>query len=85
MVSDDEIMAPLNLKAWGEKTKIQVMTPKDFPDRNSFRDAVFDRADAGITGVDFAVAESGSLGLAFHKDQARLVSLAPILECSIWP
>jgi L-lactate dehydrogenase complex protein LldG len=85
MVSDDEIMAPLNLKAWGEKTKIQVMTPKDFPDRNSFRDAVFDRADAGITGVDFAVAESGSLGLAFHKDQARLVSLAPILHIAIVP
>jgi len=85
MVSNDEIMSPLNLKAWGEKNQIQVMTPRDFPDRNSFRDAVFDRADAGITGVDFAVAESGSLGLAFHRDQARLVSLAPILHIAIVP
>jgi L-lactate dehydrogenase complex protein LldG len=85
MVSNDEIIAPLNLKAWGEKYHIKVITPKDYPDRNSFRDAVFDQADAGITGADLAVAESGSLGLVFHKDQARLVSLAPILHIAIVP
>jgi len=85
MVSDDEIISPLNLKAWGEKNQIQVMTPKDSADRNSFRDAVFDQADAGITGADLAVAESGSLGLAFRKDEARLVSLAPILHIAVVP
>ncbi len=85
MVSTDEIIAPLNLKAWGERNGIQVMTPKDFPDRNSFRDAVFDQAEAGITGADFAVAESGSLGLSFHQDQARLISLAPILHIAVVP
>jgi L-lactate dehydrogenase complex protein LldG len=85
MVSNDEVTAPLNLKAWGQKHDLDVMTPKDYSDRNSFRDAVFDQADAGITGANFAVAESGSLGLAFHKDQARLVSLAPILHIAIVP
>ena len=85
MASDDEIIAPLNLKAWGERHGIQVTTPKDYPDRDSFRDAVFDRADAGITGADFAVAESGSLGLAFRRDQARLVSLAPLLHIAVVP
>ncbi len=85
MVSSDEIIAPLNLKAWGEKNTLRVMTPRDFPDRNSFRDAVFDQADAGVTGATFAVAESGSLGLAIHPDQARLVSLAPILHIAIVP
>ncbi|MBP1716268.1 MAG: hypothetical protein H6Q42_4471 [Deltaproteobacteria bacterium] len=85
MVSSDEVTEPLNLKAWGQKHDIVVMTPKDYSDRNSFRDAVFDQADAGITGADFAVAESGSLGLAFHKNQARLVSLAPILHIAIIP
>jgi len=85
MVSNDEVTAPLNLKDWGQKHDIVVMTPKDYSDRNSFRDAVFDQADAGITGADFAVAESGSVGLAFHKDQARLVSLAPILHIAIVP
>jgi L-lactate dehydrogenase complex protein LldG len=85
MASNDEIIAPLNLKAWGEKHGLRVMTPKDYPDRDSYRDAVFDQADAGITGANFAVAESGSLGLAFHPDQARLVSLAPILHIAIVP
>jgi L-lactate dehydrogenase complex protein LldG len=85
MTSDDDVIAPLNLKAWGERNDIKVMSPRDFPDRNSFRDAVFDQADAGITGADFAVAESGSLGLAFHRDQARLVSLAPLLHIAIVP
>jgi len=85
MVSSDEVTEPLNLKAWGQTHDIVVMTPKDYSDRNSFRDAVFDQADAGITGANFAVAESGSLGLAFHKDQARLVSLAPILHIAIVP
>jgi L-lactate dehydrogenase complex protein LldG len=85
MASSDEVIAPLNLKAWGEGSDIQVMTAKDFPDRISFRDAVFDQADAGITGADFAFAESGSLGLVFHSDQARLVSLAPILHIAVVP
>jgi L-lactate dehydrogenase complex protein LldG len=85
MASDDDVIAPLNLKAWGERNDIMVMSPRDFLDRNSFRDAVFDQADAGITGADFAVAESGSVGLAFHRDQARLVSLAPILHIAIVP
>ncbi len=85
MISNDEVIAPLNLKAWGEKNRVQVMTIKDYSDRNSFRDAVFDQADAGITGADLAVAESGSLGLAFSKEQARLVSLAPILHIAVVP
>jgi L-lactate dehydrogenase complex protein LldG len=85
MASDDDVIASLNLRAWGEKNRIQVATPKDYPDRDAFRDAVFDQADAGITSADLVVAESGTLGLAFRKDQARLVSLAPILHIAIVP
>ena len=85
MASTDDVIAPLDLVAWGEKNNIQVMTPRDFPDRESFRDAVFDEAEAGITGADFIVAESGTLGLIHNKDQARLVSLAPILHIAIVP
>lgn len=85
MASTDDVLAPLDLPAWGKKNGVQVMTPKDFPDRDSFKDAVFDRAQAGITGADFAVAESGSIGLIHNKDQARLVSLAPILHIAIIP
>jgi L-lactate dehydrogenase complex protein LldG len=85
MASTDDVVAKLDLPAWGKKNGIQVMTPRDFPDRNSFRDAVFDESDAGITGADFAVAESGTLGLIHNSDQARLVSLAPILHIAIVP
>ena len=85
MASTDDVVTLLDLPAWGKKNGVQVMNPKDFADRDSFRDAVFDRAQAGITGADFAVAESGSIGLIHDKDQARLVSLAPILHIVILP
>lgn len=85
MAATDGVLAPLDLPAWGKKNDVQVMTPKDFTDRQSFKDAVFNEAEAGITGVDFAVAESGTLGLIHNKDQARLVSLAPILHIAIVP
>jgi L-lactate dehydrogenase complex protein LldG len=85
MVSTDDVVAPLDLPAWGKRNNLQVMTPKDFSDRNSFRDAVFNEAEAGITGADFAVAESGTLALIHNQDQARLVSLAPILHIAIVP
>ena len=85
MATTDDVVSKLDLPAWGQKNNIQVMTPRDFPDRYSYRDAVFDQADAGITGADFAVAESGTLGLIHNKDQARLVSLAPILHIALVP
>ena len=46
---------------------------------------IFDEAEAGITGVDFAVAESGTLGLIQNKDQLRLISLGPIHHVAIVP
>jgi len=85
MVSTDNVVTSLDLPAWGNKTGVKVMSPKDFKGRDDFKDAVFDRVEAGITGVDFAVAESGTLGLIHDKDQARLISLAPILHIAIVP
>jgi len=85
MASTDDVIAPLGLSSWGEKNGVQVMTPSQFQDRESFKDAVFDEAQAGITGADFAVAETGTLGLVFNKDQARLTSAAPILHIAILP
>jgi L-lactate dehydrogenase complex protein LldG len=85
MVTTDDVLAPLNLAAWGKENDVRIMTPQDFGDRDSFRDAAFGEADAGVTGADFAVAESGTLGLIHNEDQARLVSLAPILHIAIVP
>lgn len=85
MISTDEIIRQLNLSSWAANKGIKVMTPLDYADRNSFKDAIFLEADAGITGADFAVAESGTLGIIHRKDQARLISLAPILHIAIVP
>ncbi|MGE5253751.1 MAG: LutC/YkgG family protein [Planctomycetaceae bacterium] len=85
MTSTDDVISRLDLAAWGRKNGVQVMTPRDFPDRYSYRDAVFDQAQAGITGADFALAESATIGIIIDKDQARLVSVAPILHIAIVP
>jgi L-lactate dehydrogenase complex protein LldG len=85
MATTDNIITSLNLAAWGKETEVQVMTPQDFDSRDSYVDAVFWEADAGVTGADFAVAESGTLGLIHNEDQARLTSLAPILHVAIVP
>ncbi|HXZ37389.1 MAG TPA: hypothetical protein VEL68_15320, partial [Thermodesulfobacteriota bacterium] len=42
MTSTDDVISQLDLPAWGKKNDIQVMTPRDFADRYSYRDAVFD-------------------------------------------
>jgi L-lactate dehydrogenase complex protein LldG len=85
MATTDDVVSKLDLPSWGRKNGIKVMTPRDYPDRYAYRDAVFDEAQAGITGVDFAIAESATIGLVHNKDQARLVSLAPILHIAIVP
>jgi len=85
MASTDDVIAPLDLPSWGKENGIQILTAGDFKDRNSFKDAVFDEVNAGITGANFAVAESGTLGLIHDRDQARLISLAPILHIAIVP
>ena len=85
MVSTDDVVTALDLPAWGNRSGVKVMSAKDFKGRDDFKDAVFDRVDAGITGADFAVAESGTLGLIHDKDQARLISLAPILHIAVVP
>jgi L-lactate dehydrogenase complex protein LldG len=85
MATTDDFISSLNLAAWGKENEVQVMTPQDFDSRDSFKDAVFREVDAGITGADFAIAESGTLGLIHNKGQARLTSLAPILHVAIVP
>jgi L-lactate dehydrogenase complex protein LldG len=85
MATTDDVVSKLDLPSWGQKNGIKVMTPRDYPDRYAYRDAVFDEAQAGITGVDFAIAESATIGIVHNKDQARLVSLAPILHIAIVP
>jgi len=85
MASTDDVLAPFDLAAWGRANGVKVLTAADFGDRDAFKDAVFDRVDAGITGVDWAVAESGTVVLVHDERQPRLVSLAPILHVVVVP
>ena len=85
LASEDDVLATLNLSEWGKINSVRVLTAAMFPSRDSFKDAVFTEADAGITGADFAVAESGTLVLVHNPKQPRLISLAPILHIAIVP
>jgi L-lactate dehydrogenase complex protein LldG len=64
------------------KNGLSVTIPKDLADRDSLRNAAF-AADAGITSADFAVAETGTLGLIFSHNHPRLLSIAPPLHIAI--
>jgi L-lactate dehydrogenase complex protein LldG len=74
----------VDIRAFGSQNNISVSTVQDFSDRKAFRESVF-TVDAGITSADFAVAETGTLGVIFQKDQPRLVSIAPPVHIAIVP
>jgi L-lactate dehydrogenase complex protein LldG len=83
MMSTDDMIRSLDLPAWGERQGVSVSTAADYPDRESYTRAVFDETDAGVTGADFAVAETGTLVIAHGGNQPRLVSLAPVLHVAV--
>jgi len=85
MATTDAQLAPLRLQEWGAQVDVEITTPATFSDRVQYTRAVFDQVQAGITGVAFAVAESGTLVLTHRADQARLVSLAPLIHIAIVP
>ena len=85
MVSTDAVAASLKLAEWGKGAGIEVLTAKDFAKFEAYKDAVFNKVQAGVTGVDYAVAESGTLCLIHDKDQPRLISVAPVLHIAVLP
>jgi len=85
MAAEDDVVKPLDLPAWGKHQGIKITTQFDYKNRESFKESIFNQVDAGITGADFAIAESGTLALVHDKYQARLISLAPILHIAVVP
>lgn len=83
VAADDSVLAPLELARWGADAGVEIRRPSDFADPAAFKEAVFREADAGLTGVDFLLASTGTLVLAHDRGQARLISLAPILHIAI--
>ena len=84
MASSYTLHPGLDLRRWGSLHGVVVTAREDYETREAFRDAAFS-ADAGITSADFAVAETGTLGIVFKKDQPRLVSIAPPVHVAIVP
>ena len=81
-VASSEKIHGVDIASLGSKNGLSVTIPKDLADRDSLRDAAF-AADAGITSADFAVAETGTLGLIFSHNHPRLLSIAPPLHIAI--
>ena len=85
MAATDDVLSPLNLVEWGQTAGVQVLTAKDSTSREAYREAIFNQVQAGITGADFGVAESGTIGLIHDVNQPRLISIAPILHIAVLP
>lgn len=67
----------------GLPTDPAIRSQSDFSGRGDFTEALFNDADAGLTAADFGVAESGTIILSFHRDHARLISLAPEIHIAV--
>jgi len=85
LASNDTVLSGLNLSTWGKEAGFEITTHKACPDRETYKKAAFETVQAGITGSDFAFAESGTLCLIINKDMPRLPSLAPILHIAVLP
>lgn len=79
----EQLHIPGILKGWGIKV---AQWPESVPgeeDNRKFRDECF-AAGAGITGVDFALAETGSLVLTSFTEGSQLTSLAPPIHIALY-
>lgn len=81
-VSEDNFMKSLALESLPLDSTITFLRPSDFKDKNLYKNTVF-HVDAGLTSIDFAVAESGTLIIRHCKENARLISLAPLIHMAV--
>jgi L-lactate dehydrogenase complex protein LldG len=71
------------LEGQGIKVHAWPASGEERPERGSFRDECF-AVGAGITGVDFALAETGSLVLTSLTEGSQLTSLAPPVHIALY-
>ena len=81
-VASAENIHGVDIASLGSKNGISVSVPKELADRETLREAAF-TADAGITSADFAVAETGTIGIIFNQNHPRLLSIAPPVHIAI--
>jgi L-lactate utilization protein LutC len=87
VLTRNSILNQLQIKKMLEGQGIEVALWPDTPEGDvqsrTFRDACF-AAEAGITGVDFALAETGSLVLTSLTEGSQLASLAPPVHIALY-
>jgi L-lactate dehydrogenase complex protein LldG len=80
VISGEEIIGTAGIEAALKKAGMRAMTIPS--DAASHKEACF-TADAGITGVMYGIAETGSLAMVFDKQNPRLVSHAPFSHIAL--
>jgi L-lactate dehydrogenase complex protein LldG len=87
VISSNPILSHLQiakmLEGQGIKVHAWSVSGEERPESGSFSDECF-AAGAGITGVDFALAETGSLVLTSSAEGSQLVSLAPPVYIALY-
>ncbi len=74
VMSKDRWTRYLGLKSLVKASGIEILELKK--DREQYKDACF-TAHAGITGADYALADTGTIVITHSENNARLLSLAP--------
>ncbi|HJQ23693.1 MAG TPA: lactate utilization protein [Blastocatellia bacterium] len=72
----------LGLKNWLGEIGVELITDRERPDKASFVNEAAEAA-LGITAVDFALADSGTLCLLAARHQPRTASLLPPLHVAV--
>ncbi len=85
IASCDTVLLESGIVDYARQRGLEIRTQEEFEHRRSFTEAMFDEAQAGFTGANFGIAETGSLVLAFNKAHARLISLAPAIHIAVLP
>jgi L-lactate dehydrogenase complex protein LldG len=85
VASEDAVLSDLGLKEWGEENGLTIRSTSDSPDPEVFKKVVFTEVDAGITGADYGIAESGTLCILAGRQMPRLTSLAPPIHIAVLP
>jgi L-lactate dehydrogenase complex protein LldG len=78
-----QLQVAKTIAGWGKRVAIWPASSSPQAEAASFRDECFD-ADAGITGVDFALAETGSLVLTSFTEGSQLASLTPPVHIALY-
>jgi len=79
LLGGGEVLDALHLKERLRETGVEMVQAGDAP---LSRDAVF-QADIGVSGVDYLIAETGSLVLTSRPEQPRSLSLLPPMHIAV--